>query len=353
MKTPTLLVTNFFSLILAFSASHAVAAERFSTGDWQKSFHTALQKNDTAKALQLIDFKTLEATAIPACVDCESKKNMAKARELFAQGKYTAALELYNAIPKTSDLWLQAVEERGWAQFRQDNFEKSIAQAKTLLSPQFSGITDTEAYLLQSLSQLRICDYAGVLETDRKYKESQRTRLVEMQALASSGMNANVQKAIDKVEQFPLQYADFGDTLPHLPMLFYRDTEMQKQLLRHKVAQAALASLADGQMLSLRSQLVGVQEESFGKIKARMQVLAQQDLDKAAIVLQKINLVEIETIQRVHADLEAKDLYKKNQFQAVNSDQLVFKDDGRPWIDELDKYEVAAKVCSKGIRRKM
>lgn len=65
--------------------------------------------------------------------------------------------------------------------------------------------------------------------------------------------------------------------------------------------------------------------------------------------------MEVEVIQRIHHDLDISDkLYsKESQFKDVNSDKLVFMDDGRPWIDELDKYEVKTKSCDKNIRRKM
>jgi hypothetical protein len=328
-------------------ATAAQAAERVSVEDWKKSYAKAVSANDTSKLNKLTDFARLEKVAVPACVDCNSKKKIHEARELFQNKKFAEAEKLYNEIPKGSDLWLQAVEERGWSHFRRDNYEKTLAQTKTLLSPQFIGAIDTEAYFLQSLTQLRMCDYEGVLKTHQMFKEKQRDRIVAIQALAETGENDALKTAIAKIDKFPVRFEDFGESLTQLPLLFYRDIEFQKNLLRLKVAEAALKVAPSSKYNELRIN-------SYNKIKERIKDLAQAETADNAKMIQKLNLIEVETIQRIHTDMQlAQNMYKESKFQKTNSDQLVFEDDGQPWIDELDKYEVVAKTCAKNIRRKM
>ena len=171
------------SFSFAFLASTALAGEaalatsnqsqtskRFAVSDWKRSFTAALKQNNSKKIQDLSDFSQLEKKAIWKCLDCEAQSKILEARKAFDKAQYSRALSLYNEIPKSANDWLPAVEERGWSYFRQDDFEKALAQTKTLLSPQFIEIIDTEAFFLQSLSQLRICDYEGILETHRLFK---------------------------------------------------------------------------------------------------------------------------------------------------------------------------------------
>lgn len=350
---PFLELTLLLSALFIASPA-AQAAERFSVQGWKDSFSQALVHNDKAQIRNFMDFKALEKKAVPKCLDCDNKTKMHQARVLFAKGNYAAAEKIYNEIPKGSDAWLEAVEERGWSHFRRDDFEKTIAQTKTLLSPQFEGAVNSEAYFLQSLAQLRICDYEGILTTHQDFKEKQRNRIVEMQNLARTGTNEALENSIGKTDKFPLRYEDFGVALTKLPLLFYRDIEFQRQLLRLKISQAALTVIPDGKNLKIRSQFIKIKDKSAAKLKNRMKRLAQIENTENSRIIQKLNLVEIEAIQRIHTDMKLSDnMYKETHFKKVSEDQLIFMDDGQPWIDELDKYDVAAKTCIKNIRRKM
>ncbi len=331
-----------------------VSQPDFSIQNWTQAFTQAVQKNQTSEIRALVDFNKLETQAIPNCVDCKSKTLIAQARKLFSEQKYAEAELLYNQIPKRSDYWLTAVEERGWAHFRQDNFEKSIAQAKTLLSPQFIGIVNSEAFFLQSLSQLMICDYEGILATHQLFKEKQRDRLAEIQKLATTGFNESLKESLNNVTTFPLNLRQFGAHLKSLPSLFYRDIEVQRQILRIKISQAALSILSRHQNPKLYLSLEKTKLESANQLQNRVKLLAQRETEKNAFIIRRLNLVEVEAIQRIHTDLKlGEEMYQKNDFKKVNEDKLVFMDDGQPWIDELDKYDVAAKACARNIRRKM
>lgn len=358
MNTKMLIAKNILAfvvvLVIVLVTGKAMAAERFSVSEWNTLFAQALQKKTTARALNLIDFKKLEKKAIPPCVDCASKSKVQRARELFAKANYSGAISLYNQIPKTSDLWLQSVEERGWAYFRQNDFEKAIAQAKTLVSPQMVNIADSEGFFLQSLSQLRICDYAGVLETNKKFKDTQREKLLALQILVKTGTNADLENILNTVDKFPLAFTDLGSAPANLPLLFYRDLEVQRQIMKYRISQTAIQAVATTKMSTLTNKLQIAKDNSYHLLKSRIAKLAQEDINSSALIVQKLNLIEVETIQRIHSDLAIKEnLYQTNEFNKAKDNQLVFMDDGRPWIDELDKYEVAAKVCPRDIRRKM
>ncbi|KHD87045.1 MAG: hypothetical protein OM95_16605 [Bdellovibrio sp. ArHS] len=327
-------------------STQASAQERLSVKDWAQSWSDKASKKN-------IPFSTadLEKKALGSCSDCDNKDALTNGRKLFAKGQFDEAIRTYNQIPRGNTYWLSSVEEKGWAYFRQENYEKALAQTKTLLAPQFAEISNSEAFLLQSLTQLKICDYKGVFETHQIFKEKQKKRILEVQQLAQSGWNEALTQVLKKADKFPLTLDDMGGAVQRLPLLIYKDVEFQKQALRFKASERALAMVDSSRV---KDQLEKANTQSFLALKKRVQELAQEETNENFNVIQKLNLVEVEAIQRVHTDMELADsMYKKSQFEKVGDDKLVFMDDGRPWIDELDKFEVAAKTCAKGIRRKM
>lgn len=346
MKSARLITVS--ALFIAMGSS-ALAAERVSVNEWAQKWASSLS---TPKALS---FSTadLEQKILGSCSDCDNKSLMTKARKDFEAGKYDQAISSYNKVPRANTYWLEAVEEKGWAYFRKGEFEKTLAQTKTLLAPQLTEITNTEAYLLQSLSQLKICDYKGVFETHQAFKEKQKARILEIQALAKSGWNDSLTKFLKKADNFPLTLEDMGDSVAKLPLNIYKDVEFQKQALRFKASEKGII-YADERNKSVVSKLEKINDAAFKALKNRVQELAQQETNENFKIIQKLNLVEVEAIQRVHTDQAlTDDMYAKKTFQKVDSDKLVFMDDGRPWIDELDKFEVATKSCAQGLRRKM
>ncbi|MEN0059953.1 MAG: hypothetical protein AAGB31_14025 [Bdellovibrio sp.] len=323
----------------------ALAAERVSVSEWSQAWVKASQKAGSFKT------QDLEKKALGACSDCANKERLSKARSVFAKGQFDEALRLYNEIPRGNTYWLTSTEEKGWSYFRKEDYQKSLAQTKTLLSPQFAEVVNAEAYLLQSLSQLRMCDYKGVFETHQTFKDKQKKRIMEVQNLAEKGWNEDLAAVLRKVDYFPLELADIGDSAQRLPLLIYKDLEFQKQLLRFKASFEVLQRLPES---ALKKEVRDFNSASFITLKKRVQTLAQKETDANFKVIQKLNLVEVEAIQRVHADTQlSENSYQKGEFKDVGDDKLVFMDDGRPWIDELDKFEVSAKSCVKGIRRKM
>ncbi|MBO9665199.1 MAG: hypothetical protein J7501_00095 [Bdellovibrio sp.] len=347
-------VLSQLAMIAVLGAStSALAADRFSVEDWGKSFKASLSEKSGKTTLDLLDFKKLENKTISA--ESEAKNKIKKARELFAKGKFDQSLELYNQIPKGSDYWFQAVEEKGWAYFRKNDSEKAIAQSKTLISPQFAEVVNSEAFLLQSLANLKICNYKEVFNTTQMFKEKQRERIASVQILSKEGFSDSFINVLKKVNKFPLQASDVGESLVDMPVLYYKDLELQRQMLRFKVSQKAMEILRDnGTQAKLQGQLDKINQEAFGKMKLRLKALASQETQDNKKVVAKLNLVEVEAIQRIHTDQQLdKKAFTENKFRETTDDQLVFMDDGKPWIDELDKYDVVTKSCPQNVRRKM
>ena len=337
------------TVLLSGFTTPSFASERVSASEWAQKLMQSLNDSKTVS----LSTAAIEKQALGTCSDCDNKEALKKARALFAKGQYDEAIAAYNEIPRGNIYWLTAVEEKGWAQFRKDNFEKALAQSKTLLAPQFAEIANSEAFLLQSLTQLKICDYKGVFETHQTFKEKQKNRVMEVQKLAQSGWNDSLTQFLKKADKFPLTLDDMGNAVTKLPLLIFKDVEFQKQALRFKASERAIGLLGSKNP-KLNQTLEKMNTDAFRALKNRVQELAQVETNENFKIIQKLNLVEVEAIQRIHTDLNlSEELYRKGQFQQVSDDQLVFMDDGKPWIDELDKFEVTAKTCAQGIRRKM
>jgi len=349
------MIKSILASLVVLAAIGVRAEDRLSAQQWSDDFAAALKSKNTNTTLQMVDFDKLDQKYIKACSDCADKTLMEKARKVYARGQYDEARALYDQVSKGSSYWLEAVEEKAWTFYRQNQMDASLGQTKTLLAPQFAGFVGSEAYFLQSLANLKACNYKEVFETNRLFKEKQKPRLAEIQTLSKTGMNDAMTKVMATTETFPMSFSEVGDAANHLPQLFYKDIEFQRQLMRYKLTEKALAILkAEGKSNSLQASFERTRDTSKAKMIARMKELAAQETTDNFKIVQKLNLVEVEAIQRLHADVEMdKNLFKKSDFNETNSDQLVFVDDGRPWIDELDKYQVRTKACPQNIRRKM
>lgn len=356
MKTSAIFAKLLVSVVVSTSAL-AFAEDHVTMKQWTKDFTASLKGKAGKSTTSLTDFSALEEKLFSKCSECEDKTKMEKARKLFANGKYDEARTLYKEVKKSSSYWLEAVEERAWTYFRQNNFDDALAQSKTLLAPQFANYVGSEAYFLQALTSLKTCNYKTVFETNKAFKEKQKARLVEIQNLSSTGMNDAFKTVLTKAETFPMVFNELGESVKQLPQLFYKDVELQKQLLRYKLSMIAIDTLnsqKSGDYLSLSEKMEATRVKSLAALKERMKKLAAAETDDNVKVVQKLNLVEVEAIQRLHSDVELdKSLFTKSDYKKTTSDDLVFLDDGKPWIDELDKYEVRAKACPQNIRRKM
>jgi hypothetical protein len=355
--------TSIFSSILL--PSILVASVSFAAEDTSRSGDFKL--SDWSQELKKTPDAAFSQIGSPAAISVTAKKvvskqsnpeieTLTKARLLFQQGKFVDALEQYDQIERGTDHWLEVVEERGWAYHRQKEFQKALAQTKTLLSQAFLPVIGSEPFFLQSLSQLKICDYKGILETHKLYKESQRQRLLDIKSLVETGDHPALQRVQAKAQFFPLRFTDVGEEAKFLPRLFYRDIAVQKALLEIKLSQASLENLQSrtSAPAGLASELQKLQARAQLNLKARMKILGEIESTENFKMVQKLNLIEVETIQRIHADQKLNpDAYSKGHFAKVDDDQLIFPDDGHPWVDELDKYQVKVNSCPQNIRRKM
>lgn len=250
------------------------------------------------------------------------QETFAKARQLFEQKKFEQAIELYSQIGTKSDRWQLALEEKAWAHLHLDQYDKALATAQTLTSPALTGLTSTEPFLMKAIIQLRICDYAAVFQTLKDFKSQKRTQVEAIQQLAKNGQNSVSRETLTKWMENPSDWKALGPNLVQMPQLFYHDVIMIRE----------------------------AKKKNLPAMEKRLKELALYDNNENYRILQKLNLIEVESMQRVHVASS----FDRKQGQVVRDKyDMVFKDDKEVWVDEINSYQSTIDRCEKKSGRTM
>jgi tetratricopeptide (TPR) repeat protein len=251
------------------------------------------------------------------------KEIFTKARALFAQKKFPEALALYEKIPTSSDRYFLAIEEKAWAYMHLDQYDKAIAEAQTLTSPALTGLTSTEPFLLKAIIQLKICDYVAVFKTLKEFKAQKRLQVEAIQKLAKNGHNEVSRATLEKWMLDTKNWKAIGPQLAMMPQLFYHDIIMLRE----------------------------AKKKNISAMEKRLKALAVIDNNENFRILQKLNLIEVESVQRVHI---------ASQFDRKQGEQIekgaydfTFKDDKEVWLDEINDYQATINRCQKKSGRTM
>lgn len=252
------------------------------------------------------------------------KQLLSSARKNFEQKKFEEALKDYEQIPASSDRYLLVLEEKAWTYIHLDQMNKALAAARTLTSPALNGLTSIEPFLLRSLVLLKICDYVGVFQTLKDFKTQKKEQIIEIQNLAQNGVNSISQGALQQWMNNPEDWKSLKTQLGKLPQLFYHDKIM----------------------------LQAAHKKDIVRLKKRLQELAIVENNENHRILQKLNLIEIESVQRVHIATQFND--RQGKTLDKSQDDLVFKDSRDDvWLDELDSYQATIDRCEKKSGRTM
>lgn len=251
------------------------------------------------------------------------KQIFTKARALFEQKKFSESIAEYEKIGQKSERYFLAVEEKAWANLHLDQYDKAIAQVRTLTSPAITSLVGTEPFLLQALAQLKICDYVAVFQTLKDFKTLKKGQISAIQEIAKNKRNSVSRQVLDQWVQNTDDWKKIGPSLSMMPQMFYHDVIMVR---------AAKA-------------------KNFVAMENRLQELAIQENNENYRILQKLNLIEVESVQRVHIATE----FDRKQGETIEKgpNDLVFKDSSEVWLDELDSYQATVNRCKQKSGRTM
>ena len=271
------------------------------------------------------------------------------ARLFFQDGKFDFARKYYDMIPKDSDLWLEAVEERAWISIREHKYDEALAQVKTLKAPLFASQVGPEPFYVEGVADIKLCDYFGAFKMLKDFRGRFQLRVPELQKLAKTGSTPEALQAEDLLESGRNPLA-LNSALAKLPRLFYRDEVIERfsraaQSLKQETV--ILGQWKDSEHVTmnvLREQAQGNYQTARQASLNRMKDLARADVAELSSIVRKLHIVEVEAIQRMFPR-EKLAAQKRKGAKAVSSDALVFPDDGEVWLDELDHYRMTAQGC--------
>lgn len=318
---------------------------------WQTATQAPLNGNLEASLKALKSLKDSEQNIIG-----KDLVSLTYARVLFQKGDIDGALEAFNQIPKSSSIWIESVEERGWAHLRKEDYDKAVGETVTLLSPALVPLVGPESYFFANLTALKVCDYPRIFKNSELFKKRHRQRLADMQELAKNGTHKNIPALLERLEQKGVSVEGAGPLVEALPRAALRDSrfthaiEARRQLLAetkqiNDLSGTILGGAAELQRLASNAKL------QADKLKLsslqRLRTLAQAEVKEYSNILNKLHIVEASVIERLSADDNLKGQRSKlSQNEKKSADVLVFPYEGdEVWFDELDNYKARVKDC--------
>lgn len=257
----------------------------------------------------------------------EDQIELTRGRILFQSEKFEEAIEAYQKVPKSSEFWFEAMEEEIWSYIRIQEHDKATAKLATLFNPVFSTWVGPETYFAANYNALKICDYNNIFKNGKNFKSRHKNRIKALEQLAQSGDSPQVDSVISKMTQKKLSFNHLAKESASLPRFFWRD-----EFLR-ELGQAAKIDIT--------------------KVKQRFKALAKAELSDYSTVIQKLQIIEAEVIQRMYLDDNLKgDRPELEVTSSKDPNVLNFPYDedsqkGELWIDEVDRLKANVQSCPK------
>lgn len=340
---------------------------------------TELRKRTPEKSdlQELVDWKLITAYSIKDQTDIAGKilstflkkektgidkdlLNLTAGRLLYQNGYFDAAVKLYEKISQNSDYWVEAHEEISWAYIRKGQPQNALAKSKDLMTPQMSAIINPESFLVHSLSQLKICDYSGVMASLNLFSKQFKQRTIDLNKLSETPDPKDLQSLMSVLSDRNLKRADLGQLKQRYPQLLHRDSSirflvMQKNHLEEEAKMAekiygnslALTGL-QGSFEALKNSIQQRSQSAQALVLQRIKSLAKEEVTETQEVLKKLHIIEAEVLQQSlvaqkiskAADIN---LSKKGTTGAPEADALKFPLDGEIWFDEINSLKVDIK----------
>lgn len=333
--------------------------------DWQLALSYAL--NDNAGEAAKIIGQLLKNKNSPYSEDLI---NLTAGRLLFQNGYFEAASKYYEKITKASNYWLEAQEELAWTYLRKGETQNSLAISKSLMNSAFEGYLGPEPYFVESLGQLKVCDYKKVMAGLEQFPKNFKTRTLELDKLAKGEKSDFLNASLDKIRAEKMTWETMGKDMKFLPRTMINDYKLvqlvEAQKLYDNEAKAASALYADalsltglqGNFQAIKNGLVDKSAKVRSAQAQRIKELAKNEVVEVRHILDKLHIVEAELVSQIEvADKVAKDStglnadLKKGTTGSKKSDALVFTADSEIWFDEISNYKVDIKKGCQGIKR--
>jgi hypothetical protein len=352
--------TKNIELLQKLSSTAPANSKEKAQIDWQLVIAYSLgdQTDRAAKLLATL----MRSTYAPVSKDL---MQVTAARLLFQNGYFDASVKYYEKVAKDSDYWTEAQEEMGWAYIRKGEPNNAMAVSQSLVSSSLNYQVSPEAFFVRSLSQLKVCDYTGVMDTLQTFPKRFKERTKALEAMSSEPATQDVDKGLALLKTKKIEVQDLGKSAQNLPRRFAHDDRLFQftQAQKHLEDEAQVAEKLYAKSLAL----TGLQG-SFEKLKqntlqrsqmakaaaySRVKELAKEEVFETKEILRKLHIVEAEVIQQVSlADKIAKNAKCNDEKKGVTgykdtAEALKFPAEDEVWFDEISNYRVdVKKACT-------
>jgi len=333
---------------------------------WRLSLALALKGESTAAAKSLAELMSAQNNPIRTDLI-----NITAARLLFENGYLDASARYYSLVPKSSDFWIEAQEELAWAEMRRANNQNVLAITKSLIQPVFRAELGPETVMLRSLAQLKVCDYPGVAESLKLFRDRFQPRAKTLQDLQENVLKPEVSRYINLAmkqvaNQKKLSVLDLKEDALILPRHLIRDQllsnlietqtsleaekkiadQLAVRLMNYEALEPGASAAIQKQRQEVESRVIAAREAVLNRIK----VLASNEVQEIAAMLQKMHIVETELLQHISlAEKRIAESRTKEPNRKVGTtgsqarDRIWFPVKGEIWFDEIGAFKVDLK----------
>jgi tetratricopeptide (TPR) repeat protein len=272
---------------------------------------------------------------------------LAKGRLHYGRGEYAEATASYQAVPRYTRYWDQALFENGFARFQNEDFGGALGSLQALHAPQFAGAFQPESWVLKATVYYYSCLYDEVKTTLAAFDELYGPMAKQLEPFAGEDM--------ELIPAFNLVAAE-NRRLPRPVYLWLRNNERIREVMRMlervDAEKREVAELWKGTPLGPQTveQLEDVRHTLLqvgGTLaKSRLQEAAQNlrtFSDQAEIIRVQTALDEKDLLQ---AGLDQKALLKKQSLyrpQMPGAAWNYWKFQGEFWRDEIGYYQYTLK----------
>jgi tetratricopeptide (TPR) repeat protein len=274
---------------------------------------------------------------------------MALARMFFTVGNHRAAERFYKRIPRTSELWLDAMYEMSWAYFHLGDYTRSMGNLWTLSSPYFENEYFPEVKLLQATILYASCNDREVIDLVTQFVPEFQLLKKEVKAILertsdpnefyfylarlaqsrSSELSREVRRLFNAAlsSRRVQRYFDFIIQLN-------REVSQMKRLMG-KVGQSDMLARVMTELQSDRELII----VETGDLARERLVRVRKDV--SALLTDSLRL-KFETIRRLRkrigADRSVVERVGTVEPIVVDDEHISYQFDGEYWLDELGDY---------------
>jgi len=275
---------------------------------------------------------------------------LGKGRLLYAQKRYEEAVKTYEAIPRFSRYWDQALFELGFARFRGEDYGGALGALQALHAPQFEAAFQPESWLLKATIYYFSCLYDEAAASMKAFHTLYQPMRAQMEPLLTQEHELQ--------DYFKLINDPKDGRLPRPVKLWVRNNEriiglfkLLEEIDREKAAARSEKAWGQGRMADALGAYLDQNREVVVQTAGK---LVKNRLTEATENIKKYtndgSLIRFETT------LRQKDLYEQGvdqskvlKAQRIHRPAMPAEDwnywafQGEFWIDEIGYYQYTLK----------